>query len=187
MIPYSTHKRSDLYTLFIVAHTYIAHIWQYPPPPARGFRLLRISLQYQNRIATIKSREALSRENTAIRSKRFTVDIKSLDTDRHNWNITFAASKQSTMQSRSKPHLSEEVKPPFSYIALIAMAIDSSPYRMRTLNEIYEFIMMRFPHFRRNQQKLLNSIRHTFGASCKCSTPTWALFPSVLRVQFSSN
>ena len=30
------------------------------------------------------------------------------------------------MQSRSKPYLSEE--PPFSYIAMIAMAIDSSPY-----------------------------------------------------------
>ena len=36
MIPYSRPKRSDLYTLsipFTAAHTYIAHIWQYPPPP----------------------------------------------------------------------------------------------------------------------------------------------------------
>ena len=42
MIPYSRLKRSDLYTLshseqledhtFTAAHTYIAHIWQYPPP-----------------------------------------------------------------------------------------------------------------------------------------------------------
>ena len=43
MIPYSRPKCSDLYTLqyclktipFIVAHTYIAHIWQYPPPLPR--------------------------------------------------------------------------------------------------------------------------------------------------------
>ena len=43
MIPYSRPKLSDLYTLsqsklFVTihstaAHTYMAHIWQYPPPP----------------------------------------------------------------------------------------------------------------------------------------------------------
>ena len=52
-----------------------------------------------------------------------------------------------------------QAKCPFA----IAMAIDSSPYRMRTLNEIYEFILMRFLYFRRNQQKLLNYIRHNLS------------------------
>ena len=41
-----------------------------------------------------------------------------------------------------------EVKPPYSYIALITMAIESSPSGMMTLNEIYHFIEERFPYFK---------------------------------------
>ncbi|KAI4881280.1 hypothetical protein NFI96_032541, partial [Prochilodus magdalenae] len=54
-------------------------------------------------------------------------------------------------------------KPPYSYIALIVMAIQSAPAKRLTLSEIYQFLQARFSFFRGSYQGWKNSVRHNLS------------------------
>ncbi len=86
-----------------------------------------------------------------------------------------------------------EAKPPFSYIALTAMAIQHSPSKMLPLSEIYKFITDHFPFYRKNTQKWQNSLRHNLSFNdcfIKITRPNhrpgkgclWALHPRCVNM-----
>ncbi|THH14627.1 hypothetical protein EW146_g5730 [Bondarzewia mesenterica] len=61
------------------------------------------------------------------------------------------------------PYSSE--KPDLPYAALIGQAILSSPGRRLTLQEIYDWITIVYPYFKRNEQTWMNSIRHVLSTT----------------------
>lgn len=71
--------------------------------------------------------------------------------------------KKSNCRRRKRPI--PKGKPPYSYIALISMAICNAEDRKNTLHDIYKFIMEKFPYYRDhpNPKGWKGSIRHNLA------------------------
>ncbi|CAH1797111.1 unnamed protein product [Owenia fusiformis] len=146
-----------------------------PQSPPDGINLVRLPVQKSKQRATSPSTSAEARVSHIEAMVKAEVDLDP---------TTFSGTSTLSQQKRRFA----EDKPPYSYIALITMALESSTNGMMTLNEIYAWIMGRFPYFKNDQKRWQNSIRHNLSLNdCFTRIPRppgtpgkgnyWALHP----------
>ena len=84
----------------------------------------------------------------------------------HKIGISLASSASSLLETIDVKYLrsnDDDVRPPYSYVVLIAMAISQSPHKMLSLGDICKFIRETFPYYRKHWPTWQNTIRRNLS------------------------